>query len=93
MLEAVASPEANFWSFERKIATTQHKFDLATASNKSGDGKTSAAKQRCDVENGTMSTAVVAQTWSEISSFGGRSCPLGQLKKLVCGQGFRIWRL
>ena len=92
-LEAVTAPEADFWYFGRKTATAQHKLDLETASDKSGDDKTSAARQIRNVENGTMSAAVVVQTWPEIYFFGGRSFPLGQLKKLACDQGFRIWRL
>ena len=92
-LEYVAAHEANFWSFDRTTATGQSKIDLATSSDNVGNGKTSAARQRRDLENGTISAAVVARTWPEISSFGGRSCPLGQLNKLVCGQGLRLWRL
>ena len=79
-LEAVAAPEVNFWSFGRTTSTAQHKLDLATARNNSGNGKTSVAKQRRDIENGTMSAAVVAQTLTEISSYGGRGFPSGHLK-------------
>ena len=59
-LMAIAAPEANFWSFDRMTATEKHKIDLATASDNSDNGITSAAKQRRNVENGTMSAAVVA---------------------------------
>ena len=60
LLDAVVAPETDLWYFDRTTATAQHKLDLDTSSDNIGDGKTSAAEEIRNVENGTMSAAVVA---------------------------------